>query len=106
MMTILCRTKDKLYIQWPWHFRFTNPSSAPAHPAIWRISNAPVWPAGLLLLLLPPSLLLGFIAKTADVFIGRSVQMPYFKESVRVPEVWIDYFPHSLIQDDEEKIGN
>lgn len=35
--------RTKLYLQWPWHFRFTNPSSTSAHPAFWSISNAPIW---------------------------------------------------------------
>lgn len=91
-------TKDKLYLQQPWHFRFTNPSSTPASPATSQMSQD-----GLLLLLWLPSLLLGFAGKTVDAFLSQSVQMPCITDSERVPEVWIDYFSHSLIQEDEER---
>lgn len=99
MMRILFITKDKLYLQQPWHFRFTNPSPTPASPATSQMSQY-----GLLLLLWLPSLLLGFAGKTADELFGQSVQLPCVTDSVRVPEVWIDHFPHSVIQEDEEKL--
>lgn len=41
MMMILLGTKDKLSLRWSQHFRFTNPPSTLANPAIWSISNVP-----------------------------------------------------------------
>lgn len=86
MMRILFITKDKLYLQQSWHFRFLNPSSTPASPATSQMSQD-----GLLLLLWWPSLLLGFAGKTADELFGQSVQMPCVTDSVRVPEVRVDF---------------
>ena len=42
MMMILLGTKGKFSLGWSWHFRFTNPPSTLANPAIWSISNVPL----------------------------------------------------------------
>lgn len=41
MMRILFGTKDKLSLRLSWHFRFLNPPSTLANPAIWSVSNVP-----------------------------------------------------------------